>query len=286
MIKTFVSIILLFAFMKAFADSKTDLQTMNTARKQYAEKQLDKAIETYSSISKASEYWPLAIEERAHTYGKKGEYNKAIADLTTLFSPLLEKSIGPEPYFTAALTYLKLCQYSKVYDLIQKFKSNMRPRIISLTEIVDGKGNDKIFDAAIKLRTGEYNALAYAKDSADLPLLFHLDSKVNYEIRKNFNNDNDSLVNRVKMLAQMDLDEITKNLKKLQLVEIEVMQRLRSQEKQKDSKRVEIGKINQKDMQLKFPYNENEREIWIDEIDNYQVKAKGCPVENKQGKSI
>jgi hypothetical protein len=79
-------------------------------------------------------------------------------------------------------------------------------------------------------------------------------------------------------MAKSDLQDVETNLNKLQLVEAEIMQRLHLVEGSKDDKRRKAGNFNKDKNQVEFPFN---GEIWIDELDAYQVQAKECPTLGK-----
>jgi hypothetical protein len=64
----------------------------------------------------------------------------------------------------------------------------------------------------------------------------------------------------------------------MQLVEAEIMQRLHLVENNKDDKRRKAGRFNKDKNQVEFPFN---GEIWIDELDAYQVQAQKCPTLGK-----
>lgn len=253
----------------------SDRLLLTQARAQYQDKNYAGAIATYSKIPQSSDLWIVAIEERAHTQGRSGKYEKALADLTTLFSPVFEPVLGPEAYFTAAITYLRLCQYSKVFETLNLFKERMKIRINDLTNVANGKADGFILTASQNLRSKGYNSISYAKIANFLPSSFHLDFTVRDQIQKSSNGMNSFvLLSRVAQLANEDLSEIKSNLNKLQLVEAEVMQRIHLAEKANGNKRNSLGQFKAEDNQLFFPYN---GEVWIDELDTYQVQSKGCP---------
>lgn len=268
MIKFLVGLTLL-ASSLAVADTAKDRGIVNQAREKYAQGKLTEAEQLYSKIEPNSDYWLLAIEERAHTHGKAGNYNKALADLTTLISPVFEKSLGPEPYFTAALTYLRLCQYDNIFSILNKYKENMKARTLALVSIADREADQKVLD--ILKKVNEKGSAGYADKSIEYPGLFHLDGKLqNYLAAKN----NTKALERVATLAKEDLKEISSTTKKLHLIEAEVMQRLHKLEEAKDENRTHIGKIKANSKQLEFPHTD---ELWIDEVNSYQVEADQCP---------
>ncbi len=267
MVKMFFAIITLTA-TAATAGIQQDRTLLNQARTSYASGKYNEAEKLYSKIQPNSDYWLLAVEERAHTFGRAGDYNKALADLTTLISPVFEKNLGPEPYFTAALTYLRLCQYDNIYAILEKYKANMKVRTIALVALADRDADQKVLSVAKNLNKG---FAAYADKAIEFPTLFHLDTQVQQAIRTN---NNAKLLKRVATLAKEDIKEISETTKKLHLIEAEVMQRLHKLEEAKDHNRDRIGKFKAKKDQLQFPYTD---ELWIDEVNSYQVESEKCP---------
>ncbi|MCB0361147.1 MAG: hypothetical protein KDD35_00405, partial [Bdellovibrionales bacterium] len=245
------------------------------ARAYYQNKDYEKAIEAYSQIPQSSDYWLTAREERAHTQGRLGQYEKAIADFTTLFSPVFQDSIHPEVYFTASLTYLRLCQYSKVVALLNEFKKKMKIRVSQLTELKDGKSDALAMKAVDSLKNKEYNLVSYAQWASSLPRAFHQDFIIRDQIVKFPSSQlSPKIKARLSQLAQQDLDDIKTVLTKLQLVDAEVMQRIHLAEQVKNNRRQSMGTFNAGKDQLYFPFN---GEVWIDELDAYQVQSKSCP---------
>lgn len=256
---------------------------LTMGRAHYQNQNYPAAIDAYSKIPQNSDLWLVAIEERAHAQGRAKNYEKSIADLTTLFSPVFENVLGPEAYFTAGLTYLRLCQYGKVFDFLKRFKAQMKKRVTDLTALTEGKGNDLILSAVHDLQFHPYRSLSYAKQAPQLPLLFHLDFTVRDQIKNLSRGGSEkvdflppALLTRIQQLAQQDLSEIKSHLTKMQLIEAEVMQRLHLVENAKGNKRQKMGKFEAKKDQLFFPFD---GEVWIDELDSYQVQSKSCPKE-------
>ena len=247
-----------------------DLAIMTLARAQYQAGQLEAAQATYASIDKSSDRWAQAVEERAHAKAKAGDYNKAIADLTTLMSPVFVKSIGPEPNFIKALTYYRLCQYSKVIETLEKFKTNIKPKATFLMSVANGEANGKISEAARLLNEKGLKTVSYIKLAPELPNNFHLDFKAQALLK----NPGEALYRRVAQMANQDLEEISKVTRKLHLVEAQLMQQLHIAEKGSDDGRKKIGKFKSESGQLIFPYN---GEVWLDEVDQYQVTSESCP---------
>ena len=95
-------------------------------------------------------------------------------------------------------------------------------------------------------------------------------------------------LNRVKKLAQQEIDEISSILKKMQIVEAELIQQLAMTERVIEDSKNKIAKTkkgttgSQAKDTLKFPY---QGEIWFDELANYKIDiAKGC--QSGEGKTL
>ncbi len=90
-------------------------------------------------------------------------------------------------------------------------------------------------------------------------------------------------VNRIKLLSQNEVDEIGLILKKMHIVEAEVIQQVSLAERViKDSKNsAAISKVSDRKLtsnQIQFPISKTAaNELWFDELDNYSVDVKnGC----------
>lgn len=71
--------------------------------------------------------------------------------------------------------------------------------------------------------------------------------------------------------AKAKVEEYSNTINKLQLAEVEAIQYVHATD---PGKRPTISKLSKTSKQLSFPESE---EVWLDEIDSYQVQAKGCP---------
>lgn len=258
------------------ASRHPDLIKITQARFYYNDHQYAQAIAQYNTVPKSSDFWLLAVEERAHTFGKMGQYEKAIADFTTIFSPLFVNSATPEAYFTAALVHLRLCQYSQVYDVISNFKNNMGPRSEALSDLADRKSDRFVEQVVSDVRAKGMASATYLKVANKLPLNFQYDTKMNELMKLSvFDKKTKNLiVQKMAELAKQDLADIRLNIDKLGLVEAEMMQRLHFLDGRDKSDRPVSGRFKSDSNQLVFPFND---ELWLDEIDSYQVKAKACP---------
>lgn len=72
--------------------------------------------------------------------------------------------------------------------------------------------------------------------------------------------------------AKAKVKEYSQTISKLQLAEVEAIQYVHTADP--DKSRPTLSKISKNSRQLSFPESD---EVWLDEIDAYQVQAKGCP---------
>lgn len=271
MIKYFILYILVgfaivggsFQFAEASTQSQSeDLKTLNLARKLYAKNELDKAIAEYDKVSKASDYWVESIEEKAWAQVRQNKYENAIATLKSVFNPVFAPYIGPETYVLSAFIALKMCDYKYAFDKIALFKAEMLPRVDALEALTTNPKSEFATTWVQKIAKGEVTSSdQLGKDITKLPRFIQRDT------RKMTNE-------RLKTLAKIDLEEISKNLKKLKIIEIEVAQRSFGFEKNKQGK-LKFDKRKSSDI-LVFP-DEQDSEVWLDEIGQYEVKANKCP---------
>jgi tetratricopeptide (TPR) repeat protein len=249
-------------FVQASQKSE-DLVTLNLARKLYEKNELDKAIETYDKISKASDYWVESIEEKAWAYTRQKNYEKAIATLKSVFNPVFSPYIGPETYVLSAFIDLKICDYKSAFDKIKLFKAEMLPRVDALESIVANPNSPFVNSWTQKLASGNIKTGdQLGQDLTKLPRYIQRDTQ-------QMTNE------RMKVLAKKDLEEISKNLRKLKIIEIEVAQRSFVYEKTASHK-LKFDKRKSSDI-LVFPDEQNSGEVWLDEIGKYEVKTNKCP---------
>lgn len=288
----------------------TDRLALTEGRTLYQMKKLDAALSAYSRIEKSSEYWLEALEEKAWTFLRKGQPEKALAELQTVTSPLFAKLIGPEPYILMSLTHLDICDYTNVFKTSQIFKNKFKERIAALTALANGK-NDALIGKTINALSKAYELKTIAKDLNSLPRFLFLDAKLQTQIKyqeqakrevevlsdllteQKVNAEDpfekgpavfselkeksaqarDWTGRRIRALAQSELDEIKDMILKLHLIEAEVIQRVSIEERTAKRNSERDSHVDAKDV-LKFPHTD---EVWLDEIGNYSVRIKDCP---------
>lgn len=260
--KTLLSIAIAAVSVTAIAAPKSDdLKTLNRARKLYEKNELDKAISEYDKISKSSDYWVESIEEKAWAQTKQKDYEKAIGTLKSIFNPVFAPYIGPETYVLSAFIELKMCDYKEAFDKIALYKKEMLPRVEALESIINNSNPEFVNNWVQKLSTGQItSAEQLGQDITKLPRFIQKEA-------------GRMTATKMKALAKKDLEEISKNLKKMKIIEVEVAQRSFTYEKTKQAK-LKFDKRKSADI-LVFP-DEQDGEVWLDEIGKYEVKANKC----------
>lgn len=259
---TFVFAVVALSTNSAFAKD-ANISTINQARKLYALNKLDEAIQIYNQIPKTSEFWVEATEEKAWAYVRKNDFGQALAELKSILNPVFLPFVGPEAIMLAAFIDLKTCNYKGVFEKIALYKQQMIPRVEALEAIVNQPNSEVVNKWVTKMKQGEVKANDLGQDITKLPRFFYRDTLA----LKN--------TSRAKSLAKKDLEDISKNLKKMKIIEVEVVQRSYAFDNSLTKDKLKFSKIDRNN-QMTFPYDKDSKEVWLDEIGSYQVKTQTC----------
>jgi hypothetical protein len=279
---------------------------MAAARMLYQDNKLDLAMKYYDQVPKSSDFWLEALEEKAWIYTRLDQFGGTLAEMKTILSPSLIAQVGPESYFLATLASLKVCDYTNIFKVLKEFKEHNRGRMNGLQQLADLGQTESSERALSKMESGAKTWAEIGPDVQNLPRFINRDeilSRATYrrglakialnqatqlsnsssffsgvlsQAKTAVNNVDPTLKSRLKTLAGQDLEEMKKNLLKLQLVEAEAIHHMHVG--QNVAKNITEPKPNIKD-KIEFPFEEDE--VWLDELDHYQAQAKGCPVEKK-----
>lgn len=281
------------AELKALSTSKQklipqDLISLTKGRVHFQRKEFTKAIESYQKIDKASEYWFEALEEESWAYIRQNKPEMATAKLTTLMQPVFQNWVGPETFFAANYNSLKVCDYTSVLNNGQTFKTRHTPRIQELEKLAKTGANSVTTVALSKLSSGVMDFNSFAKEAASLPRFFWRDEIIRTYVEelKQISKRKEQaekpievaqlkgkLSDRLKALAQSEITEYSTVIQKLHIIEAEVIQRIYLDESLK-GKRASLPSVKSDPNTLSFPYSD---ELWIDEVDKYKARVKGCP---------
>jgi hypothetical protein len=240
-----------------------NIATINQARQLYGKGKIEESLRVYSQIPKTSEFWVEATEEKAWAYVRLNQFDKALAELKSILNPVFLPFVGPEAIMLAAFIDLKTCNYKGVFEKIALYKKEMLPRVESL-ELISSQPNSEIVKKwTDKMKAGPVSVSDVGQDVTKLPRFFYRDAKAIKDSK------------RAKILAKKDLEEISKNLKKMKIIEIEVVQRSFAFDESLTKSKLKFGKVD-RDNEMTFPADKDSNEVWLDEIGNYEVKTQVC----------
>lgn len=300
--------------LKSLKDSEQniigkDLVSLTYARVLFQKGDIDGALEAFNQIPKSSSIWIESVEERGWAHLRKEDYDKAVGETVTLLSPALVPLVGPESYFFANLTALKVCDYPRIFKNSELFKKRHRQRLADMQELakngthknipallerleqkgvsVEGAGplvealpraalRDSRFTHAIEARR---QLLAETKQINDLSGTILGGAAELQRLASNAKLQADKLklssLQRLRTLAQAEVKEYSNILNKLHIVEASVIERLSADDNLKGQR----SKLSQNEKKsadvLVFPYEGDE--VWFDELDNYKARVKDCP---------
>jgi hypothetical protein len=308
-----------------FPPASRDLMEMTAARLLYQRALFAGAIKYYEKVGKDSEYWLDAQEEIAWSYIRKGEPQNAIAVSTSLVSPVLASQAGAEGFFVHSLAQLKICDYPGVMQTLAQFGKRFKARTEVLTKLSTAAEGPAVMGLIEQLKSKRLTRTELGRNGAELPRMAARDErlyslaqtqkvleaeanaadllysqslaisglqgyfeKLKQDLRTRARNARSGSQQRVKELAVQESTEIKEILRKLHIVEAEVIQQVSLAERIAQNTRAEarekIGTTGSKDRDvLKF---KAEKEIWFDEIGNFRMNVKkACHAANTRKSS-
>lgn len=272
MVKMLIHFLLTIVLSSALA-GENDKNRMNKARLLYEKGKLDAAIDIYSKIQPSSDFWLEALEERSWARTRQGKYEQALADLQSITSPVWAPQVGPETYMLSTFVSLKICAYKDVLKKIDLFKKQMLPRVESLQAILDQPMSDEIWKALLKMKESNVTLSSLGQNANKFPRYFFRDRLLESLVKKN---SKEKAHARLQILAKHDLAEIELNLKKMKIIDVELIQNVLTLDKDKNAKAKNLKFSNiDKNKNMTFPVHDEE--VWVDEVGHFEVKAEDCP---------
>lgn len=274
-------------------------EALKKARLQFGKGAFVEAISSYNLIPRANTYWLSAVEEKGWSYFRQENYEKALAQTKTLLAPQFAEIANAEAYLLQSLTQLKICDYKGVFETHTVFKEKQKTRILEVQNLAKSGWNEAL-ETLLKKADKLPLTLEDMGDAVQhLPLMIFkdvefqkqilryktseaaiasavVDSKYNSlinNLEKFKDNSLSSLKKRVQALAQNETDKNFKIIQKLNLVEVEAIQRIHtdmnlSEDAYKKGKFQTVA-----DDKLIFI---DDGKPWIDELDKFEVTAKTC----------
>ncbi|MFN7729711.1 MAG: hypothetical protein ACK5P7_11190 [Bdellovibrio sp.] len=278
--------------------------SMNQARSLFAANKLDQALVKYNEVPKGSDWWLEAVEEKGWAYHREKDFEKALAQTKTLLSAPFLSIVGSEPFFLQSLSQLKICDYKGILETHKLFKETQKQRLVDLQRLSESGKSEalaKLLEKADQFPLSFDQAGKFAKS---MPRLFFRDVKFQRavlemklaataipvleaqpklsakaksalsQLQKIAARGQSSAETRLKQLATRENEQNFKILQKLNLIEVETIQRIHS-DRQMDRESFHKGQFAQVGAdQLVFP---DDGHPWMDELDKYQVKVNSCP---------
>ncbi len=270
-----VKLLLLVSFLSlnAQAANNSDISTMNKARALYEKNKLELAIDLYSKVKSDSDFWLESLEEKAWAKTRLGKHEEALADLKSIASPVWSAQVGPETYMLSTFVSLKICAYKDVLKKISTFKKIILPRVDALEKIQEEPLNETHWSVLNKLKDANLTMISLGKLTDQFPRYFFRDKELISSVKAGQMSQAQS---RLRQLAAIDLEEIKTNLKKMKVIEVELIQNVMTLDENTKTKKEKL-KFEKVDANKSITFPISNEEVWLDEVGHYQVKAQKCP---------
>lgn len=269
---------------------------MKQARELFAKGDYSGAEKIYNEIPKGTDLWLEAVEERGWAHFRRDDFEKALAQTKTLLSPQFVGAVNTEAFFLQSLSQLKICDYEGILKTHQGFKEKQRDRLVEMQGLSKSGVNEALKTVVKKTETFPLKYEDYGDLLTKLPLLFYRDVEFQKQLLRikvaqaalevlpddsslkgrflNLSHESTlKLQSRIQKLAERETLENAKMVQKLNLIEVEAIQRIHTDMKlsENDYKENKFKKVS--DDQLIFM---DDGQPWIDELDKYDVAAKAC----------
>tara|TARA_B110001454_G_scaffold219204_1_gene252211 strand:+ start:28653 stop:29492 length:840 start_codon:yes stop_codon:yes gene_type:complete len=273
MVKTVANLLLTLSLSTAFA-AGSDKDKMNKARALYEKGKLDAAVEIYSKIQPSSDFWLEALEERAWAHTRQGKFEESLADLQSITSPVWAPQVGPETYMLSTFVSLKICAYKDVTKKIEIFKKRMLPRVEALQSMIDQPSmSEETWTTLSKMKKSIITMSSLGQQAEKYPRYFYRDLQLESLVKKGAREKAHA---RLKVLAKQDLAEIETNLKKMKIIDVELIQNVLTMDKDHAGKNKKL-KFSGIDTNKSMTFPVNDDEVWVDEVGHFEVKTDNCP---------
>ncbi len=275
--KNLVASLLLILFsVSALAKGSSEQQTLSKARKLFEQKNFKGALVEYDKITSQSDRYLMVLEEKAWTFIHLDQMNKALAASRTLTSPSLSGLTTTEPFLLRALVQLKICDYVGVFQTLKDFRTQKREQVVAIQEIAQKQRNSISRQTLEQWMNDVGNWKSLGPNLAKMPQLFYTDSVMLAAAKAK---SISQLEKRLQKLAIIENNENHRILQKLNLIEVEGVQRVHiaSQFNQKQGET-----LDKSDDDLVF--KDSKEDVWLDELDSYQATVDRCA--KKSGRTM
>lgn len=275
MIKMLIAFLFCVSSSVAFS-AMSEKQLLSSARKNFEQKKFEEALKDYEQIPASSDRYLLVLEEKAWTYIHLDQMNKALAAARTLTSPALNGLTSIEPFLLRSLVLLKICDYVGVFQTLKDFKTQKKEQIIEIQNLAQNGVNSISQGALQQWMNNPEDWKSLKTQLGKLPQLFYHDKIMLQAAHKK---DIVRLKKRLQELAIVENNENHRILQKLNLIEIESVQRVHIATQFNDRQGKTLDK-SQDDLVFK----DSRDDVWLDELDSYQATIDRC--EKKSGRTM
>lgn len=302
----------------SYAPVSKDLMQITAARLLFQNGYFDASIKYYEKVPKTSDYWTESQEEIGWAYIRKGEPNNAMAVSQSLVVSGMSYQVSPEAFFVRALSQLKVCDYTGVTETLQIFPKRFKERTKALNKITQEPATEDVNKGIALLKSKKIEVQDLGKSAQNLPRRFahderlyqfsqaqkHLEDEAqvaeklyakslaltglqgSFEKLKQTTMQRSQMAktasySRVKELAKDEVGETQEILRKLHIVEAELIQqvsladKIAKNAKGNEEKKGVTGYKGTAEV-VRFPADD---EVWFDELSNYRVDVKkACTV--------
>lgn len=270
-----LSLLLILTASTSWAD-QGEQKILSNARKLFEQKNFNEALNEYQKIPNKSDRYLIVLEEKAWTYIHLNQYDKALAASRTLTSPALSGLTTTEPFLLKALIQLKICDYVGVFQTLKEFKTQKRDQIIAIQEIAKTRQNSISRSTLEKWMANTEDWKSLGPALAKMPQLFYHDKGMLAAAK---NKSISQMERRLQELAVFENNENHRILQKLNLIEVEGVQRVHiaSQFNQKQGETLDKSEDD-------LVFKDSKDDVWLDELDSYQATIDRC--QKKSGRTM
>ena len=105
-----------------------DMALLNMARIYYRVEDFNRALQLYNLMPRESAYWPRALFEGAYANFWIQDYNYALGQSLTVYSPFYgDRIFMADASILEALIYFNLCEYDRVIQMVDGFQELWTP---------------------------------------------------------------------------------------------------------------------------------------------------------------
>lgn len=132
------------------------LANLGMARVFYSTGSVGTSLKFYSEVPRSSDLWATALFESSWAYFQVDQYNKALGNLHSLFSPFFRTEYFPEAPILSAVIFFYNCKYDRVRASLEEFAFTYEPMLAAVQNVLATKGDDPegMFEWLLAVRDG------------------------------------------------------------------------------------------------------------------------------------